>query len=244
MQSTTDFDQFTFLKDNRDISHSHVAELVEKIKMSNMLELEPIIVNEKMEVMNGQHRLLAAKRLGVPIYYKVVEGLTSVQMRMCNLNRQWTDSDYLKHYIANDFEEYKKLYEFMLKQSLRLNVAMNLAMGSTHDLRRNFRDGTFKFRQDLTTDNLEMCKETISTIKRLNGQSIYLDSVRFWRAMILLISHKDFDMCKWISNLSRMCTRMGVKASMLDYLNLMTSIYNWRNPNKIHLTEENLLCDT
>ena len=37
--------------------------------------MRPIVVNKKMEVMDGQHRLMAAKQLGVEIYYQEEKNL-------------------------------------------------------------------------------------------------------------------------------------------------------------------------
>ena len=67
---TTDYSIFKKINGNRGISHSHVTKLTAAIARRNLLQLFPIIVNEKMEIVDGQHRLWAAKRLKLPIYYE------------------------------------------------------------------------------------------------------------------------------------------------------------------------------
>ena len=66
---TSDYDQFTYLVGNRDIVNKHVKSLSAEIDNRD-LEI-PIIVNEKMEVCDGQHRLEAYKVLGKPVPYIV-----------------------------------------------------------------------------------------------------------------------------------------------------------------------------
>lgn len=34
-----------------------------------------------------------------------------------------------------------------------------------------------------------------------------------------------------------------MKATTADYLKIIMSVYNWRNPNRIILTEDDILCD-
>ena len=71
---TSDYDQFTYLVGNRDIVNKHVKSLSTEIDNRD-LEI-PIIVNEKMEVCDGQHRLEAYKALDLPVHYIIKEGLT------------------------------------------------------------------------------------------------------------------------------------------------------------------------
>jgi hypothetical protein len=65
---TTDYDIFKTLAENRPISVKQVGKLVREIQRKNMLHIKPIDVTADMEVVDGQHRLAAARELGVPIY--------------------------------------------------------------------------------------------------------------------------------------------------------------------------------
>ena len=65
---TSDYSIFKKFPGNRDINPLNLRKITNSIKMHNMLDLKPIIVTESMEVTDGQHRLEAAKVLGVPIF--------------------------------------------------------------------------------------------------------------------------------------------------------------------------------
>ena len=65
--TTTNYDQFTFLKSNREIDQNHVYRLVKLIKDAEGHQKEPVIVNEKLEVISGQHRIKADEKLGMRV---------------------------------------------------------------------------------------------------------------------------------------------------------------------------------
>lgn len=68
MEKTKNYSLFKKYAKNRDIDGRHVEKLIASIKTANLLDCEPILVNEKMEVIDGQHRLEAAKSLNLDIY--------------------------------------------------------------------------------------------------------------------------------------------------------------------------------
>ena len=52
---TTNYSMFSYMVGNREVVHKHVLNLAKSIKVKD-LEI-PIIVNEMMQVCDGQHRL-------------------------------------------------------------------------------------------------------------------------------------------------------------------------------------------
>ena len=59
-----DYSQFKYLGGNRDITHS--KKLLESITQNGYFNV-PILVNENMEIIDGQGRFEALKMLGLPI---------------------------------------------------------------------------------------------------------------------------------------------------------------------------------
>ena len=68
---TSEYEKFKVLGGNRRIDHSH--KVAESIKNHGQL-LAPITVNEKFEIIDGQNRFEAFKRLNLPVQYIVSEG--------------------------------------------------------------------------------------------------------------------------------------------------------------------------
>ena len=92
---TKNWSAMTFLKDNRDIDDGDVKRLAESIK--NEGQLQPIVLNEKWEIIEGQHRVHACQLLDIPILYVISVGATIKQTIVMNNNQKsWRNKDYLK----------------------------------------------------------------------------------------------------------------------------------------------------
>ena len=239
IKRTRDYELFKFRSDNRErIVHAHVQKLVESIRSRNMLELRPIIVNGEMEIIDGQHRFLAAKQLNVDIFYQIESKLSSKEIILMNISKSWTMGDYLNFYSQNEYPEYKKLQQFIKLNNLSLKVAIRITMGTKHEGFTAFKNGEYVYIDDVINEHLDFCWETIDFIKKMNGFSPYTSSARFWNALLKLVRVHDFDKQKWKYNLQRMIERFCCKAKTQDYLRLFMDVYNYRNEHKINLLEE------
>jgi hypothetical protein len=239
IQKTNKYEQFKFREDNREkIDQSHVRKLMESIQTRNLLEMRPIIVNKKMEVLDGQHRLLAAQELGLDIYYEIKDDLGGAEIILMNISKSWGMGDYLNYYITNDYAEYKKLKAFMEKYNLSLKVAFNITAGNANEVMNGFKSGDFVFNEDVFGEDLSLCWQTINYIKRMNGACLFVHSVKFWKALIKLVRHADFDQHKWLSNLSKHVEKFVNKAKQTDYEELFSMVHNYHNRNRITLVEK------
>ncbi len=238
IQKTKDYDKFIFRDDNRErIDQAHVNRLAECIKSKNMLDLRPLIVNDKMEIIDGQHRLLAAKILGVEVYYQIEKKLTAQDIIKLNISKAWTLGDYLNFYCQHQYDEYLKLKNFMSKHNLNLKVALNITMGTAKLGYHDFKMGEYTFDEENLDVELDACWDTVRYIKKMNGHSPYTSSSRFWKALLKLIRHPNFDKDKWYNNMQKMVDHFCAKAGTDDYITMIQTIYNWRSQSKIDLKE-------
>ena len=241
INKTKDYDLFKFREDNRErIDHKHVEKLIESIKSRNLLDLRPIAVNKNMEIIDGQHRLLAAKALNVDIYYQQEKSLQAQDIIQMNISKTWSPTDFFNFFCHHEYPEYLKLKEFMKKNDLSLGVALSVMIGRSMDGAHDFRIGKFKFTDDLVQEDVEVCWESIRRIKRMNLKTRYTCSSRFWKALLKLVKHPSFNKEKWFSNMDKMSSDFCVKAREEDYVALFQNIYNWRNQNKIEIKESDL----
>lgn len=110
--STTDYSIFKRMNGNRSINKNNVKNIIKNIQESG-LKPSIIIVNEKMEVIDGQHRLEALRFLGLPVNYQIWEGLTLKDCVALNISaKKWTFLDYAKSYADMGLEDYIDLLEF------------------------------------------------------------------------------------------------------------------------------------
>lgn len=90
---TSDYDQFKWRDSNRQINDKNVRKLEKDIKERGLQS--PIVVNEDYEIIDGQHRFVALKRLGqvIPFIisrrFKEDEDIAAMQVSL-----KWTAWDY------------------------------------------------------------------------------------------------------------------------------------------------------
>ena len=107
--------KFTLLDDNRDIDKKHVAMLAISIRRYG--QLMPIVVNENLQVIEGQHRLKACMELGIPVAYIISQKTSSKDVAIMNNSQKgWKNRDYLKHFSHSNHSNsstYKKITTFL-----------------------------------------------------------------------------------------------------------------------------------
>lgn len=113
---TTDYDRFIRLKSNRPVKERDVKKLAEKIQRKNLLHLFPVLINSKWEIIDGQHRIEAARMLGLQVYYIMDDDVTSADIAIINNTRKsWNSRDYIHFYAQEGRSEYKKLERILHK---------------------------------------------------------------------------------------------------------------------------------
>lgn len=112
---TSDYDKFKTIDGNRSVNPKHVAEIVKSIEDNGFLD-EEILVNEKFEIINGQHRFNALKELNLPIQYRIKNGIGIKEVKALNRNTSnWKLVDYVSTTARNN-ASYKKLIDFLDKE--------------------------------------------------------------------------------------------------------------------------------
>lgn len=131
LQKTKNYEQFKFLEGNRAINANHLFQLTKSILKNNLLSVNPILVNEDMHVIDGQHRLEVAKANDLDIYYIILTGATIEQVIELNATvRPWTVRDFILSYANRGNKAYQWLQGFMREYSLTVTQCMVLIYGS------------------------------------------------------------------------------------------------------------------
>lgn len=108
---TKDYHKFKRLAGNRDIKS--VNKILNSINNTGYI-MNPIIVNEKMEIIDGQNRVEALKELNLPVHYYVIDGADIETARQLNLGRSnWKPLDYVKSYAEEGNESYQLLLKLL-----------------------------------------------------------------------------------------------------------------------------------
>lgn len=147
INKTKNYEIFKVLKGNRPISEKNVKDVEKAVGEKDMLRYQPILVNEKMQIIDGQHRLETAIKLNKPVYYIKGSNLGLMDVQMLNtVSRRWTLSDYLDSFCSLGNEHYIYIREFVEQHCLPITtcIALLSGFGDGGHLSKYFKDGKFK----------------------------------------------------------------------------------------------------
>lgn len=106
---STNYDSFRKMTGNRDVSERHKNEIIRSIKKFGYIS-NPIAVNERMEVVDGQRRLAALKDLGLPVEYFIIRGATAIECAGLNgTSKNWNTKNFIKSMADQGDSNYKLL---------------------------------------------------------------------------------------------------------------------------------------
>lgn len=239
IQKTKDYYMFHLLSDNRFKLHrNHVEHLKRSILEKNMLALRPITVNSKYEIMDGQHRYLAAKELGLEIYYEIHLDNEMNDMVKLNINKAWNLMDYQNYYTKNGYKQYILLAEYMKENNVSISLALKLEYHSSRKLNKLFKSGQYIFNLTEKGISLKICNTILDFLQDKLPIKAYITSNKFKIALIKLINNENFSLQIFMKNLEKHIDKIGPRIDYLSYYHLFQGIYNYRLKTK--LTEEKM----
>lgn len=226
IQKTKEYKKFKFLLGNRPLNRSNLKKVTQSIAIKNMLEINPIIVNSKLEIIDGQHRFQIAKENGFPIYYFVLEdgGLRDVHA-LNNISRKWNSEDYIKSYAIQGDVTYRKLLKFMEDNGIVMSIAVILLKGNAGGREVNqIKSGSFKFTAEemkLAEERLSVFNSVIAFYEGPPGHAQYLV-----KACCILVSSGNAQ--KVIDGMDSRNVKFKHQASVVEYLREFETILNWK----------------
>lgn len=124
IKKTRNYDKFKFLHGNRLVNKHNLVAITKSVAQHNMLSINPIIVNEKFEIIDGQHRFEISKNNKWPIYYMVLENADIEEVHSFNnVNRKWNTMDYVESYATRGNGNYIRFLKFMSDHEVNFEKA-------------------------------------------------------------------------------------------------------------------------
>lgn len=239
IQKTKNYKLFKKILGNREINSRHLAKLSRAIEENDLLAYNPIMVNGRMEVLDGQHRLEAAETLGRDIYYVVIPvgGMDEVQMLNTHV-RGWNLQDYLNSFVALGKEEYIKVKDFSAKNNISPSLAAQLLNGgiaigikSHSKFLEAFRSGDYK----VTTE--KEAKEMVSRIHSLKPHlEASVDSDREFLLALAYTYKAGFSHEQLLKKMRDSGTVIRKYGSFREYVRTLEDVLSWHSPvlQRIH----------
>lgn len=238
---TKDYSIFKFLKENRMINDRNKKKIMRSMVVNGNL-LSIVIINEKGEIIDGQHRVKIKMELEMHlpieqrtgIYYIVCKGYGIKQVQTYNdAQKRWDGLDFLHSYCQQSNENYIKFAEFMKRYETDYWITLRMLNGNLHNrktgvkssqMNDDFRSGNFVFNLEHYINACNLM-EKIQEIKTNNWFVGNIDRT-FILAFDKIASIPNFDykrFAKKLSNTRAQITEQG-KADL--YLEQFGKIYN------------------
>lgn len=222
---TTNYENFKFMSINRSINKALVSRLVKSISEIGYIDARPILVNESMVIIDGQHRFEACKFLGIPIVYEISNVDMAKAMVALNMNQEiWRLNEYVESYANSGIECYKYLVNFQFKYSL--GVSNNILICTINNSHRanNIRTGK-EFEVNPNAENIALfileCKQYFSFYKHSY----------FVAAVTVLFKKTSIENCM---KLLEKIQPLRQQPSLSSYLNVFENILNKNKKNELN----------
>jgi hypothetical protein len=238
IQTTTNYTMFKFINGNRDVNQIHVRRLKESFQKKPLLSL--IIVNEKYQIIDGQHRFQVHMELGLPINFVVAYGYGVSEVQTLNVNSSdWKKKDFLHGYIKKgnndyiEFERFQKTYPkfnfttcLKLLSGLRSSSTKSLGDGYK-TISQSFEKGEFKIKNlKESHDRAKMLLDYEPYFAKFNDNSFVV-------AIMYLFEHKNYKHSEMISKLRFQPNSITSCKNQVQYLSLLEDIYNYHRREKV-----------
>jgi hypothetical protein len=206
----------------------------------NLLSI--VIINEKGEIIDGQHRVKIKMELEMHlpieqrtgIYYIVCKGYGIKQVQTYNdAQKRWDGLDFLHSYCKQGNENYTQFDTFMKKYETDYWITLRMLNGNLHssktgvkvsEMNDNFRSGNFVFNLEHYINACNLM-EKIQEIKTNNWFVGNIDRT-FILAFDKISTTKNFDYNTFVNKLSKTKYQITEQGKKELYLEQFGKIYN------------------
>lgn len=225
---TRDYSKFVFNEKNRRVNAAHVNNLVSSIKENDLLFAQPILVNSKYEIIDGQHRFHAAKKLGKRIYYIIKPGLSIEDAITLNINtKNWGYKDYLDYWISQGNENYIYFRDYLKKYGISYSLATSLlmkgtAIGSGGHLTDAFNNG------DLEINHKEYAELIGELVLELNNHGDFAQDRSFIIALVQSMNFAELSPEFMIEKIAAAPDKFTKCSDAESYTRMLEDVVNYR----------------
>lgn len=227
----SDYSKFRQLEGNRNVLSGRLNKIIASI--SDKYILNPIIVNELYEVIDGQGRFEACKALGRPIHFIVAKDATIEDCRRMNkYNSKWTSADFVDSYCRAGKESYIALKKACAESGLNMSTVLRLTnkYGKDHPTR----DARLTL---LERGDLIFSQEDVQTVKDIATaaneilealQITYRPNLTFYAAIKVIYETDGYDHSRMIKNCKANRSTYNQMSNLKGQLEELERIYNYR----------------
>jgi hypothetical protein len=234
---TTEYSMFKFDPLNRSVKPNKLTKLKQSISRTNG-NLQAVLIDQKGNIIDGQHRFVACKLLGLPVKYTIADSgyKTSDMLELNNNGSGWVATDFAEYHAKQGnpnyeiFLKYKKQFP-ELKDGILCSILENrytLKDTTTGSMsKRGFQEGTFIVMQE------NKAKTLLNHLREISSFYQGWNRRAFIYALIHLSNCKDFNWDKFISKLQIRHVSLFDYPKAEDFVKVLGDVYNYRERKKL-----------
>lgn len=230
VMTTDEYDKFKVLIGNRDLNRLHLQRL-EKSILKNPL-FTTIMVNEKFEIIDGQHRFNIIKKHKLPLNYIICQGYGLDEVHVLNANQKKFDAiDYLDGYVKQGLPEYIKFKNFMDKFDFKIMVCLSLLRNTAQNgtNTRDFYEGTF------VCQNIAKAEKLAKDLIKIRSLFEDADKTLFVTAYLTVTKSPNWNADEFIEKLKIQKGKLEIQGKASQYVTLIEDIFNYKRREKVSL---------
>jgi ParB-like nuclease family protein len=223
---TDDYNIFKRITGNRSINKAQVQKLYQSISENpNLAMATPIIVNDNMEVLDGQHRLEAMKKLKLPISYFLVSNMGLEEVQAINsATKIWNPVDYAISYSELGNENYKTYLDFKKRYHLSHSILLVYLTGIGRQTAGNttpaFKKGKF------LVGDIDLAHKLCKQLIEIGQYYPKYDNRSFALAFQKAATSPKYDHARMLEKLKEHSVMLKETAYIEEYMRQLEKIYN------------------
>ena len=225
---------------NRELKQPHLKWLMEQMLKYGYIKGKPIIVNEKNEIIDGHHRFLAAKSLGIPVLVQICKGMKDEDILQVNQDQiNWDKHNYTGFWAKKGNQHYKAIQDFMIANP-KFKMTQTLILLSNepnaHPKSEAFQKGKF------ITKSYAKAQEYANWINEIANTFNKAYTSKFISALIVCdMKCKEFSFKDFIEKLQKFPDKMQPRISTRNYVENIQEVYNYHRPKKHQIDLSHLI---
>lgn len=233
---TRDFGMFKVINGNRKDIQRRKNKVKKSVESVGYIPA-PIIVNEKMEVIDGQARLAYCKEYDVPIAYFVVDGLTVDDCIAMNISAtNWGVMDYISSYADRGYPSYVLATKLISNSPYSIRPSLwALLLKNSYNTNDEIQNGTL----DVDEAAYERAIAIIEYWKRFDD-IITNRKAEFLMALGYCYLMPEVDNELLVKKIHLRPRDFQMIANVTDAIDVIEDVYNVRNRNHVYIETEYL----
>jgi hypothetical protein len=193
------------------------------IEDKNLLHLNPILINDNFYIIDGQHRLEAARMLKETIYYIIDNNIGKIDISLLNKTKKnWGLMDYINFYTIEKKPGYDELSALISKHpDCPVNIMLRLV--AIDGFNKEWKEGY------VDVSNSKQAEEILQYAAWFSNYLKFAMQGKFLLALNILVRSGNYDHNKMMMRVEEQPRSLVACITVTQYVEMLEEIYNYRS---------------